>query len=170
MTASILTFVFIGLSVLEMIAIGFNLLGIQDYFVNIFSLYGVQNGEIEEMIVYMYFSLSLDILFNVYFARYYLRMYRYGVGQKQAESLVRHGAIQMILVSLVPGMLGLIAGIVMNSQKGSAHKKVVPQNVGVSELKLEAMKEAVARLKELRAQGAISEEEYYATLNKIIEG
>jgi len=36
--------------------------------------------------------------------------------------------------------------------------------------KLEAMSEAVARLKELKDKGAISEEEYYANLNRILEG
>ena len=40
----------------------------------------------------------------------------------------------------------------------------------LSDYKLMAMSEAVTRLKELRATGAISEEEYYANLNKILEG
>ena len=35
--------------------------------------------------------------------------------------------------------------------------------------KLNAMGEAVSKLKALRDSGAISEEEYYATLNKILE-
>ena len=40
----------------------------------------------------------------------------------------------------------------------------------VSDFKLTAMTEAVTRLNELRSSGAISEEEYYINLNKILEG
>ena len=38
-----------------------------------------------------------------------------------------------------------------------------------NQIKFEAMSQAVTRLKELRDSGAISEEEYYANLNKILE-
>ena len=40
----------------------------------------------------------------------------------------------------------------------------------MNDYKKKAMGEAISRLKELKAQGAISEEEYYETLNKILEG
>ena len=39
----------------------------------------------------------------------------------------------------------------------------------INDAKLTAMSEAVTRLKELRESGAISEEEYYANINKILE-
>ena len=45
-----------------------------------------------------------------------------------------------------------------------------PNTEDVNEYKMKAMTEAVARLKELRQSGAISDEEYYATLDKILEG
>ena len=47
--------------------------------------------------------------------------------------------------------------------------ETTPANPYISDYKLNAMSEAVARLKELRDKGAISEEEYYINLNKILE-
>ena len=42
-------------------------------------------------------------------------------------------------------------------------------NAYLSQFKMEAMSDAVRKLKELKERGAISEEEYYASLNKILE-
>ena len=68
-------------------------------------------------------------------------------------------------------IFGIIAGIVIKNKK----PKLIIENTAtkegeVSDCKLTAMTEAVTRLNELRSSGAISEEEYYATLNKILEG
>ena len=82
----------------------------------------------------------------------------------------------LILTSIsLPSLFALIAGLLMTSK---ANKPViataVPKEAAptseINEYKMKAMTEAVNRLKELRQSGAITEEEYYANLDKILEG
>ena len=58
----------------------------------------------------------------------------------------------------------------MSKQKQTLADVQAQSEEYINEMKLAAMSEAVTRLKELRASGAISEEEYYANINKILEG
>ena len=77
------------------------------------------------------------------------------------------GIFQAFIGSAIAGIFAIIAGAIMKDQKAVvvAEEKV---QTDISDLKLNAMKEAVLRLKELKERGAISEEEYYANLDKIL--
>ena len=85
------------------------------------------------------------------------------------SSLILQSVIQTIFASFLAGIFGILA---INS---ITKRRVVPisqeeQIKYFNDYKKKAMGEAITRLKELKAQGAISEEEYYETLNKILEG
>ena len=75
----------------------------------------------------------------------------------------------MLISSFLPAIFALIAGIRMNKEKAPVPVANVNNNPYLSEYKMEVMSDAVKRLKELKEQGAISEEEYFASLNKILE-
>jgi hypothetical protein len=171
LAAGIISYILLGLTILAGIVLIFNIFGVSDLYDKIMLEMGASISDIESEKVMMYINLVLTSLMNLYFAKYYIRNYKFGVyGGKQAESMIRMGLVQMILVSFIPGLLGLIAGVVMNGKKSEVKETVVTQNIGISDLKMAAMKEAATRLRELRDKGAISEEEYYASLNKILEG
>ena len=169
--AGIVSCVMIGLSLFSLLTFLFNWFGVMDLYTKLYTKLGYNVNEIDSEMTFIYIELVLNSLVNYFFARFYIRSYRYGLyGERHGQSLIKMGLVQMILVAFLPGLLALIAGIVMSNKKSTTKAKVAPQNLGVSDLKMEAMKQACARLKELRDKGAISEEEYYASLNKILEG
>ena len=171
LVAGVVTCIMMAITAFGLLSFVFNLFGIVDLYTKFLTDMGYSVSEVNDDLTFMYLQLVLNCLVNLFFARFYIRSYRFGFyGERHAQMLIRMGLIQMIFVAFLPGLLGLIAGIVMSSKKVDNRAKVVPQNLGVSDLKLEAMKQACARLKELRDKGAISEEEYYASLNKILEG
>ena len=83
-----------------------------------------------------------------------------------------------ILGSFLPALFAMISASVMGKQKQPAQVASVEEAFKegenkedkVPDYKLTAMTEAIERLKELKDKGAISEEEYYANLNRILEG
>ena len=75
---------------------------------------------------------------------------------------------QLLFGMYITGVVALIIGIVKMNKKATVIEPVVDS--GIPKQKLELMGEAVERLKKLREIGAISEEEYYINLNKILEG
>ena len=79
-----------------------------------------------------------------------------------------YAIIQLLFSAYIPAIFGIITGALMINKKPTIAKS--QEQSFLSDYKLMAMSEAVTRLKELRATGAISEEEYYANLNKILEG
>ena len=81
-----------------------------------------------------------------------------------------YAIIQFLFSAYIPAIFGIITGALMINKKPATILNKSQEQSFLSDYKLTAMSEAVARLKQLRESGAISEEEYYANLNKILEG
>jgi hypothetical protein len=83
--------------------------------------------------------------------------------------MIYKGIFQILFGFYITGVLALVFGIVYSNKKQVTPMADFVEQDGIPAYKLEAMREAVARLKKLREVGAISEEEYYLNLNKILE-
>ena len=168
----ILTIIQLTLSALSIIAISFNLFGINEvmeYWVN--ELYSGQM-EFSGFLTSYYFETALVILVNFLSVKFYIKGYKYSVFSSQYGKMMIMNAIsQLLFSSFLPGIFALITAIMMMNKKPA----VKPVNVSqdgefyINEVKFEAMSQAINRLKELKDNGAISEEEYYDNLNKILE-
>jgi len=164
LAAFIFTVFHLVFSVIVASVLMFNLFGVVDslgYF-----LQGVvSEAELANMITSYCFELLFAFIVNFMAARFYFKGYKYSVYSVSfGKNIVFNAIMQMLFSAFIPGLLALIAGIIMINKK----PKIVNAS-NINDLKFEAMSEAVSRLKELRDSGAISEEEFYANLNKILE-
>lgn len=169
--SAIFSYIAIAISVFSIIVLSFNLFGVVDIYEQIMSEIYYQGFDVENQITVACIDLVFGIFMNLYFANFYLKGYKFKVYNKEyGKAVLVMGILQLLISSFIPAVLAIIAGGMMMSKK----KKIVPEEASAkslfSEYKMEAMAEAVGRLKELRARGAISEEEYYENLNKILEG
>ena len=165
---SLLTMVFQGFLA---IALACNFWGIADMLIEMMMSAGYTDAVTE--INFMSFEAVLGAVVNLYFAIFYIKLGKLRVSSRQHGRMMINKSIWQILIgSALPGVIALIAGVVLNKPNRSvAHVTAeTTTESDISEFKLQAMNEAVARLKELKERGAISEEEYYANLNKILEG
>lgn len=177
LTASILSYVFASITILLGLALGFNVFGMYDIVAKVFVEMGYEMSAIDTEIFIYTMEFIVGGIIEIYFANFYLRAYRSPILPKEAgKTIIIMGVLQIFFASFVPAIFAIIAGVgvkngkfakvsVINSESVEIGKKA-----GLSEFKMTAMSEAVSRLNELRNSGAISEEEYYATLNKILEG
>ena len=91
----------------------------------------------------------------------------YSIRSSTEDTTLSSGFGSFIFIgSAIAGVLALIAGAIMKDQRVDVSEEKVQTDI--PDIKLNAMKEAVLRLKELKERGAISEEEYYANLDKIL--
>ena len=172
--AAIVSYVFGGLALFAAIMIGFNIMGVADAYGAVVQEMAATVGTVDVDMQIMLVTIELIVcaLLSFYFAKFYVRANRMPVKPPQmGKSVVFMAVMQMLFCSFIPAVFGIIAGIVIQKKK----PKLIIENTAtkegeVSEFKLTAMTEAVTRLNELRSSGAISEEEYYETLNKILEG
>ncbi len=166
----VLTILSITLNLLLGIALSFNLFGIVDYYNSIMSLV-MEGYDISAYITSYIFNLIFVVGVNIYSAIFYFKGIKYRVNNKQyGKMLVWYGIFQILFSTYLAGTFALITAIVMINRKPAPIEEKAQSQSFLSEYKLMAMSEAVTRLKELRASGAISEEEYYANLDKILEG
>lgn len=165
----IITIIHIAFITFGGVAIAFNLFDINTY-INAMLNEIVKGYDINNYLTTYYFELVLAILVNSWVASIYFKGYKYRVSNKQfAKTIGVYAVVQLLFSAYIPMIFAVITAILMYNRKPSnITEKDVAQSF-LSEYKLMAMGEAVARLKELRASGAISEEEYYANLNKILE-
>lgn len=171
--AAVVSYTFGGLALFAALMIGFNIMGVADvYGEMVKQMVTVGTVDVEMQIMLATIELIVCALLCFYFGKFYVRANRMPVKPPQmGKTVVFMGAMQLIFCSFIPAIFGIIAGIVIQKKK----PKLIIENTAtkegeVSEFKLTAMTEAVTRLNELRSSGAISEEEYYETLNKILEG
>ena len=170
LTALIFTIIHLFLTLFVTITLAFNLFGVVDAIDILLSQMSQMGVGIDYYLTTYYFELALSFLVNFSCAKLYYKGYKYGaMGEVFGRRVIMNSIMQMLFSAMLPGIFALIAGMVL-----SKSRKIVTSSVSDSEeyfnrLKLEAMSEAVTRLKELRASGAISEEEYYANINKILE-
>ena len=172
LTTLIFTIIHLSLIAMVVLALMFNIFGIVDAMDFVLKSYFSKEASIDSMLMSYYFELALSFLINFSCARLYYKGYKYGAyGEIFGKRVIMNAIFQLLFSSFLPGVFALITGIVMMKQKTI----IVPNNsyeqeeAYINEAKLAAMSEAVTRLKELRASGAISEEEYYANINKILE-
>ena len=167
-----LTLVFTILQICMSIFVGFvlafNLWGIIDYYNYLMSSI-ITNYDINMYLTNCYIELVLACIININCAMFYYKGIKYKVSNKQYGKMVLiYATIQLLFSSYIPAIFGIISGALMMNKKTITVKS--QDQSFLSDYKLTAMSEAITRLKELRATGAISEEEYYANLNKILEG
>ena len=171
--AAIVSYTFGGLALFAALMIGFNILGVADAYgelVKQMATLGTVDVEMQVMLATI--ELIVCALLCFYFGKFYVRANKMPVKPPQmGKTVIFMAVMQLLFCSFIPAIFGIIAGIVIKNKK----PKLIIENTStkegeVSDFKLTAMTEAVTRLNELRSSGAISEEEYYATLNKILEG
>ncbi len=171
--AAVVSYTFGGLALFAALMIGFNIMGVADvYGEMVKQMVAVGTVDVDMQIMLATIELIVCALLCFYFGKFYIRANRMPVKPPQmGKTVVFMAVMQLIFCSFIPAIFGIIAGIVIQKKK----PKLIIENTAtkegeVSEFKLTAMTEAVTRLNELRSSGAISEEEYYETLNKILEG
>lgn len=168
LTALIITYISIATTLLILAVLMLNLFETADIVEAYLAEYmGVEDTSF--MMTMYYVEMFLSVLINIYAARNYSKVYKFRLNNRDAGRFITSVALwQLLFSSWVPALFGFIAGIRMMRRK--VEVETSPANPYLSDYKLNAMSEAIARLKELRDKGAISEEEYYASLNKVLEG
>ena len=166
----IFTIINMVLSVVIAISLIFNLFGIVDTLNMI--LYQISPEQtMDSLLLSYYCELAMAFFVNFVCIRLYLKGYKYGaMGEVFGKRVIMNGIFQLLFSAFVPGILALITGVMLS--KVNRVTMTAPQSDNepyINEIKLAAMSEAVTRLKELRDKGAISEEEYYANIDKILE-
>jgi len=178
---TILTFATIAFNVFAMVSLLTNLFGFKDLYVSTLQKMSTYAIDIESEVSFAAFDLGLNALIYLLFGLRLLKYYVKGrTCVEMGNAITSMSVWFLILTFSLPAVMSLITGIVMTKkcQKPTtiAEATVVPNtnapknNKDISEYKMKAMTEAVTRLNELRSRGAISEEEYYANLDKILEG
>lgn len=176
-TAGVLSYIFAGIELIAGLMLGFNIFGTSDIVTEALLEIGYQVTDIEVVLFGDTLSMIAGGLISLYFGRFYFKVEKSLF--KPAElgnTVITMGILQILFGSFVPAIFGIIAGTKIKANKymvvaGVDSKTAeTAKKAGISEFKMTAMSEAVSRLNELRSSGAISEEEYYATLNKILEG
>ena len=165
----ILTILQMAMALFAGIALIFNLFGVVDLLNAILSeMY--PGTTIDTYLTTYYIEFALCFLVNMSCLRLYIKGYKYGaIGEFFGKRLIMNGIMQLFFSAVLPGVFAIITGYVLGKKRIPAPVETSTNEAYINEMKLAAMSEAVNRLKELRASGAISEEEYYANINKILE-
>lgn len=171
-TAGVISYVIGAVALLFALLLGGNIAGLADYFIEVLSSMYSSPVNLESQVLVTCLELILTGSLSLYFGRFYFRVNSAPVKPIQlGKTVVFMAVLQLIFSSFLPAIFGIIAGYSIQRVKpATAVDMPKDQAQGMSEYKLTAMREAVTRLNELRSSGAIGEEEYYATLNKILEG
>lgn len=165
-----LTVLNILLNVFIAITLSFNLFGFVDYYNGIMSTV-IEGYDISQYTTTLYINMIFTVGINIYASIFYFKGIKYRVSNKQyGKMIIYYSIMQLLFSTYIAGIFALITGIVMTNKKVAPIDEKATAQSFLSDYKFMAMSEAVTRLKELRASGAISEEEYYANLNKILEG
>ena len=150
LTAFILTAIHLALTILVAIALGFNLFGIVDVLNNAYMSMGMQVA-VSDMLMSYYFDFVFVVIINFLCIKRYWLCYKYNANTpSHGRSIVFNAIMQLLFSTYIPGIVALIAGIKM--QKAKPVQSQEQQQQLINEIKFEAMSEAVARLKELRAK------------------
>ena len=154
-----------------MVVLAFNLWGVADYMGEVMVSMGYAM-DAESEISSMVFSFMLSAGVEIYFSMFYAKVLKFKANSPiVARRLMNKSIWQFLLGSILPAIFVMISASVMARQKQMTPADIVSERVdAIASYKLEAMTEAVRRIKELKEKGVISEEEYYANLNRILEG
>lgn len=175
--ACVLSFVTLGTAAISVVLLGFNIGGVTEYLNALLVHNGYSVAEADSEVTMMMFSLILEVFIELSFAVFYLKAIKFRANSVSfARRLMSKAIWHLILGSFIPALFAMFSAVSMNKQKQAAQVVNVEEAFKenredkVPDYKLTAMSEAIARLKELKDKGAISEEEYYANLNRILEG
>lgn len=177
--ACVLSFVTLGASAIGAILLGFNVGGISDVLREMLLDAGYAATEVDSEITMMMISFVLEVFIELSFALFYLKAIKFRANSLSfARRLMSKSIWHFVLGSFLPSLFAMLSAWSMGKQKQPAQVASVEEAFKESEkkedkvpdYKLTAMTEAIERLKELKEKGAISEEEYYANLNRILEG
>lgn len=165
--ACVASFLAVSFSIVVILVLLFDGFGIRTLFENTLASGGYTIDDIKNEVALLYLEFGLSAAVNMYYGTFYLKGLKFRVNSKPfGRALVMKGVFQALIGSAIAGVLALIAGAIMKDQKVVVAEEKVQTDI--PDIKLNAMKEAVLRLKELKERGAISEEEYYANLDKIL--
>ena len=174
--ACVLSFVLLAFSGIAALMIVGNIGGITDALAEMLMQSGYTATEIDGEISVMLFTFVLEAFVELYFGLFYLKAIKFRANSLSfARRLMSKSIWHFLLGAFLPAIFAMIAANIMSKQ-GATDRPIEVQAAfkedesGVPDYKLTAMSEAIARLKELKDKGAISEEEYYANLNRILEG
>ena len=168
---SILCFVTTAIFAFCLLALAFNLFGVNDLLRKIYLDMMIAPDDIDFQITLKCIEFIISILAGLHFALFYLKAYKFITYQipQLGRTMIYKAIFQILFGFYITGVLALVFGIVYSNKKQVTPMADFVEQDGIPAYKLEAMSEAVARLKKLREVGAISEEEYYLNLNKILE-
>ena len=176
LTTIIVSIVSIVLNVCLVIGLLTNVFGFKDMYAKFLQSMADYAIDIDSEIAFACFDTGLTIITHLIFAILFIRLYRRNSPSVQLGRAITNIAFWYLFLTFsLASVFALIAGSKMTKTYSrpiiaEATPRENPNTEDVNEYKMKAMTEAVARLKELRQSGAISDEEYYATLDKILEG
>lgn len=167
--AIVITFITVGVNVGTVVLLSGNIAGAADIYTKYLVGRGYDLALATDEIGFMCIQGGLLAVMNLLYGISYVKYLRKGFNRNYRGAFMATFP-HMLLGSLIGGLFALIglktieSTLIMARPKTEAEKEKF-----VNDYKMEAMKEAVTRLKELKAKGAISEEEYFDALNKILE-
>ena len=185
---AILTIVALALNILVMLFLGFNIMGFKDMYAKLLQSMSSYAVDIESEVSFALLEMGLTTLIYAYFSyvfiKYYLKLApSFELGRRVMSSAIWFLILTFSLVSIIAMIVGsvmakkfsrpvVLAAVPREPQPEQVHAsdEVTKEEHKVEPYKLKAMAEAVERLNELKRSGAISEEEYYEHLDKILEG
>ena len=174
--ACVLSFVLLAASAMSALTIGLNINGATDALAKVLMNSGYAATEVDGEITMMMFTFILEVFIELYFGLFYYKAIKFKANSVSfARRLMSKAIWHFIVGAFLPAIFAMIAANRMSKQGVTARPVEVKaafkeDEAGVPDYKLTAMSEAIARLKELKDKGAISEEEYYINLNRILEG
>lgn len=166
--ACVLSFATAAFNVFAIVMVSFDLFGILGFLESLLNQVGytIMDMDISFICIELGIVAFIDLSAGVRYLNILKRRFNYG---RVGGNLMLQSVLQMLFGSFISGLLGLIG---INSLMRSVRpmpRTPEEQVELINDYKKKAMGEAITRLKELKAQGAISEEVYYETLNKILE-
>lgn len=172
-TASIISLIIGFIYAIYSFLVIFNIANMQTYLLQI-----LHNAYISTDVEFVLNITILELIFNCsinfYLFRFYNIVSKLPTFNRGINTLLYVSILQIFFGNLISGILGIIAYIQIRnviksstvdlSQMFEKIEKTSPENRKFVRLKL-----SVEKLKELKTQGLISEEEYFNALNKMLE-
>ena len=153
-------------SLLATLVLAFNLWGSSDIYLNLMSQMGYVITDVTSEITVICCEMGISGLVNLFAGIKYIKIIKRG-GIPMGSTPFSQVFMQMLFGSFIPCILAYIG--IINFLKAKMTNRINVTKEEFHDYRMEAMTEAINRLKELKEKGAISEEEYYETLNKILE-
>ena len=194
MIAGILCILRAVIDVLACVCLVLDLGGMKQMIIEMLNQMTMYDQNVTYYITSIIMELVFNIIISIYGANYFIKASRVKiVFMYNISSAITMGIIQILFSSVVVGTLSIIASFLMrkgNVSQGNPFAKETVKDVygntmytadttvEVEEVaneervksQMEDMTQAVQKLKSLKENGVITEEEYFEHLNKILEG